>query len=295
MNIENIVSFVVLNQHKNFQKAADALYISQPTLTYRIKSLEKELGWQLVNRNNHNVKLTEQGKLFLPYAVEISDLFNEAKTRIEMHKSSITICSVRTISLSLLPTLLGQFRKEHPSTYIHVLTGNTAACLAAVTSGKCEIGIAEAVEHPDVICSPVIRDPMLLCATPANPLCNRSEPVTLRELSKEKTIACNTEANTWRTIKNLFTQYDLQFQPYYQFDSLEGLKSTISAGNCMGFLPQSCVHTELASGELVSIPFEVAQEFYRDICVIYRRQNPPPFVDFIIEQLQWIWKRNFMS
>lgn len=294
MNIENIASFVVLNQYKNYQKAADALYISQPTLTYRIKSLEKEIGWQLVNRSNHNVKLTEQGRLFLPYAIEISKLYAEAKNRIQTHQSSITICSVRTISLYMLPALIGQFRREHPSTYIHVLTGNTAACITALMNGKCEVAIAEAVDRPDVTCIPVIRDPIILCATPESPLFGR-ETISLRELAKDKTIACNTEANSWPTIKNHFAQHDLSFQPYYQFDTLESLKSTIAAGNSIGFLPQSCVHSELITGELVSIPFETSQAFYRDICVIYRQQTPPPFLDFIVEELQVIWKRDFVS
>ncbi|MGM8214836.1 LysR family transcriptional regulator [Bacillaceae bacterium W0354] len=62
-------TFITVSELKNFRKAAEALYVSQPTVTVHIQALEKELGVTLFERNQRHVKLTEEGRLYLPYAL----------------------------------------------------------------------------------------------------------------------------------------------------------------------------------------------------------------------------------
>ncbi|HER2177994.1 TPA: LysR family transcriptional regulator, partial [Streptococcus pyogenes] len=71
MNIENIEAFVYINHYGSFNKAAEVLFLSQPSVTARIQSLERELGCKLFDRLGKQIVLTEEGRKFLPYAQQV--------------------------------------------------------------------------------------------------------------------------------------------------------------------------------------------------------------------------------
>lgn len=86
MELSYIKEFIVLAEYKNFSKAAEELYISQPTLSKHIQAMERELGGKLFNRSTHGVSLTEFGELFLPFAIRISDVQNEYESVLQSYK-----------------------------------------------------------------------------------------------------------------------------------------------------------------------------------------------------------------
>lgn len=75
MNIENIEAFVYINHYGSFNKAAEVLYISQPTVTARIQSLERELDCRVFDLLGKQINLTDKGKQFLPYAQQILQVY----------------------------------------------------------------------------------------------------------------------------------------------------------------------------------------------------------------------------
>lgn len=86
MNIENMEAFVYVNHYGSFNKAAEALFLSQPSVTARIQTLERELECKLFDRQSKQTILTEDGRKFLPYAEQMlqvlqkgSKSFNSAK------------------------------------------------------------------------------------------------------------------------------------------------------------------------------------------------------------------------
>ncbi|MGE7666812.1 LysR family transcriptional regulator [Ureibacillus composti] len=79
MNIEHIESFLYVVKYKSIHKAASALYLTQPTVSARIKALEESLETQLFIRQGRSLSLTERGKEFIPFATTIVDSFYESK------------------------------------------------------------------------------------------------------------------------------------------------------------------------------------------------------------------------
>lgn len=77
MKIQNMREFLTLSDVKNFNLAAEKLFLSQPTLSRHIKELEEELGVQLFERSTRRVELTECGQYFLPFAKKIVNAENE--------------------------------------------------------------------------------------------------------------------------------------------------------------------------------------------------------------------------
>lgn len=89
MTIEYIKRFITTAEYLNFSKAADVLSVSQPALSYSISMLEKKIGIPLFQRDTTSVKLTPAGERFLPTAVKIIDLYDQAVDRIGRENNSV--------------------------------------------------------------------------------------------------------------------------------------------------------------------------------------------------------------
>ncbi len=88
MNIEHIESFLYVVKYKSIHKAANALYLTQPTVSARIKSLEETLGTTLFHRESRSLTLTESGKEFIPFATNIVESFYESKKYLNRNNQS---------------------------------------------------------------------------------------------------------------------------------------------------------------------------------------------------------------
>ena len=125
MDIEYIKRFITVAQCLNFSKAADMLFISQPTLSYSISSLEKKLGTQLLVRNTKTVQLTRAGEMFLPAATEIVERFqnivNEIDTELNLGSDALNIGYIGPAMDNMLSEWVKKFRKINPNAKIHIL------------------------------------------------------------------------------------------------------------------------------------------------------------------------------
>src|SRR5699024_7018851 len=105
MNISNIETFIYIYHLSGFNKAANALYLTQPTITSRIQSLEKDLNAKLFHRKSNEITLTEAGKVFLPYAYRIYNAYKEAKIQMGQEIQELSVGSITSVSTSLLPKM----------------------------------------------------------------------------------------------------------------------------------------------------------------------------------------------
>ncbi|MGN7478825.1 LysR family transcriptional regulator [Solibacillus silvestris] len=83
MNIDYIESFIYVVEYKSVHKAANVLFLSQPTISARIKSLEESLNVKLFIRNGRQLNLSKEGQYFLPYAREIVDIYRNSQVNIQ--------------------------------------------------------------------------------------------------------------------------------------------------------------------------------------------------------------------
>lgn len=83
MNIDHIESFIYVVEYKSVHKAANVLFLSQPTISARIKSLEESLNVKLFIRSGRSLSLSKEGKHFLPYAREIVSLYRKSQIEIQ--------------------------------------------------------------------------------------------------------------------------------------------------------------------------------------------------------------------
>lgn len=139
MNIEYIKSYLVICKHKSISKAAQSLYVSQPTLTNRMKQLENYLDIKLFERSWKGIELTEAGSLFLPLALNLvnklekykslsvySALVNKSFALNSPNESSNCYkIGVSYYLISFAETILNLLTEEYPDLEIEIITGST--------------------------------------------------------------------------------------------------------------------------------------------------------------------------
>lgn len=145
MDIEYIKRFIVVAECLNFSKAAETMFISQPTLSHSITSIEKKLGTALFVRNTKSVKLTRAGELFLPAAVEIVEKFqkvvNEIDTELNLGNDALNIGYIGPAMDNMLSEWVKKFRKINPNVKIHILRYSSTRVVEAFQNNAIHLGI----------------------------------------------------------------------------------------------------------------------------------------------------------
>lgn len=143
INIDHVISFIYIHRFKSFHKAAKKLYITQPSLSSRIKTLEKNLGVKLFNRSTRVIELTEDGETFLPYANQILNSYLKAKMSLSKSSYTLTIGSIISVSMSFLPKMVYDFQQINKHTSIEIITAKTVSITEKLLKGECQIAITE--------------------------------------------------------------------------------------------------------------------------------------------------------
>lgn len=184
-NIRDLKYLIALAEHNHFGKAADACFVSQPTLSMQIKKLEETLGVTLIEREKKNTHLTTAGKLIVEKARKILQECDDIKTIANNTKDPFSgdfnIGIIPTIAPYLLPSILGVLKKKMPALNLIVHEDKTNSILALLKTGSLDaVIIALPVQTDHLKCKTLFIEPFYVALPHSHPLC------------KEKTISIKT-------------------------------------------------------------------------------------------------------
>ena len=170
MQIKQLEVFVHVARLKSFSKAADALYLTQPTISAHISSLENELGTKLVIRSTKEIQLTTTGSILLGYATQILGLCERAEQEVKTASSDIqgalSVAASTVPSQYLLPRILPSLRKRYPKVFFQIYQGDTNQVAQRVFENGAELGIiGSPVQKAGCVCTPFFSERMVI-ATP---------------------------------------------------------------------------------------------------------------------------------
>jgi DNA-binding transcriptional LysR family regulator len=140
--------FVSVVDHGSVTKAAQALYISQPSLSQAIRNLEGQLGVQLFDRSGRQLTLTADGESFAGPARQILAGVERAKEKVhsvrDLASGRLQISAVPTLAVDPLPDLISRLHQRHPSILVDVQDpGGSVGVVAQVRRGQAELGLTE--------------------------------------------------------------------------------------------------------------------------------------------------------
>ncbi|GGF81353.1 transcriptional regulator [Paenibacillus albidus] len=259
MNIENIEAFVYINHYGSFNKAADVLYISQPTVTARIQSLERELDSKLFDRLGRQIQMTDKGKQFLPYAEQILQVYQKGKLQLQSKgtiPNELRIGSTVSVSNYVLPHLLIHLKHKYPHVQFKLTTAPTDDLIEKLKSKDIDLAFIRKVVNPVFQSYPFWDDPISLYVYEGHPLAKTGQ-ASIRDIRKEPLVFFECGSLDWMRLHRVFENLEQPPDIVYHVDNLETAKKLVirKAGIC--FLPALSTQEEVESGKL--IPVEVAE------------------------------------
>jgi len=278
VDLAHLEAFVQVAQHQSFSRAAEALFLTQPSVTARIQSLERELGESLFERDGRGVRLTDLGSSFLPYAQRVLKALQEGRDALEglrtLQLGALRLGSAFTVSAYVLPRILKTFHERFPGVELSVRTGRSEAVLRLVLDGEVQAGLVRAVVHPDIETVPLYDDEVVLVTNPAHPFAAAGE-APLDEVGRQPLIFFSKESSYYALVQALFRQAGVVPWTAMELDSMEATKKMVEEGLGVAMLPRVSVGRELEMGVLVEIKLRDVESPRRRIALIYRRNRRP--------------------
>src|SRR5207302_7421215 len=172
MEIPQVEAFLAVGTFGGFRRAADALRITQPAVSARIRALEDSLNVRLFERGKHGLALSAAGRALRPHAEQLLRAVALACQAVHDLRpragGALQIAAVLSICTYLLPDVLKRFQDAHPRTLITVRSGHSKEVLEMILRGEAEVGLARSLNHPEVETLSLRDDPLILVARPAS-------------------------------------------------------------------------------------------------------------------------------
>ncbi|WP_411843192.1 LysR family transcriptional regulator [Salinicoccus sp. HZC-1] len=282
MNIENLEAFVFVNHFGSINKASKALFLSQPSVTSRIKSLERELDTALFVRTGKKLILNDKGAEFLPYAENIVNTLKKGRGRLEDGKSEnqLVIGSSGLISFYLIPRILPLIKQQLPDLNVKVITAPSEEVSRLVSSGEVDLGFASNVSDPKLNSIRVVESPIRLIVPEGHEFVRGK--VDTEKLAENTIVFFACGSLDWTMVHNLFLNLKEQPDIKYEVDSMESAKGIILNKAAIGFLPELSVHWELADGSLHALDIPDLANVSLKTDMIYRSDMKLSYINELL-------------
>ena len=172
MEFDQIETFLAVLTYGGFHKAAEALRVSQPAVSARIRALEESLGVALFTREGNSLTLSAAGKALRPQAEQLlrqvalaRQVVNEQRTSAA---GSLRIAAALSICTYFLPDVLKDYQAANPKVLVTLRSGTSMEVLKMVLDGEADIGVARSLLHPEVETTSLRDDPLILVGHPGH-------------------------------------------------------------------------------------------------------------------------------
>ena len=276
MELGQLEAFVQVAAHRSFSRAAEVLYLTQPSVTARIQSLERELSEELFERSGRSVRLTDAGQTFLVYAERALTDVQEGRNALEalrnVESGTLRIGSALTISTYVLPRILKSYRGHYAGVDVSIRTGRSDDVLDLLLNDEVQVGLVRSLHHPEIELIHLYDDEVVLITSHTHPFA-QARAANIEQVSREPVIFYDKGSSYYGLINGIFREAGLVPIHAMQLDSLEATKKMVEEGLGIAILPRVSVERELKLGILVEIEITGTSRFKRQIALIYRRNR----------------------
>ena len=295
MDLRRLEIFAKVAELGSFSRAAEALFLPQPTISEHIRALEDELGVQLLYRLGRGATPTRAGRLYLDYARRILALSREARQAIDQFQGRISgelVVGGSTIPGEyLLPALIGQFKSKYPEISISLMIGSSREVTGWVEEGRVEVGVVGAHPSARVLESrELMADDLVIVVPSGHPWWGRST-VTVTEVRTEPLILRERGSGSRDALERAIANAGLDlgaFRIAGEIASTQAIKQAVRAGVGISLISKRAVEDECKARLLHCVKvrdLRVTRSFY---LVTHRGRSRSPvanaFVEFVESQ-----------
>ncbi len=301
MDFHQLRVFVEVAKQKNFSRAAENIFLSQPTVSSHIKSLENEIGSPLFDRSRRELMLTEGGKILFQFAQEILEIKEKAFAAIQVNyritEGHLEIAASSVPGAYLLPGLLRSFSRKYPDVTFSVLLRDTRHVFENIRDYTYDLGFAgKPVSGEGVGQIKLVKDELILIAPTGTNLAGKTSAASDLPLVEPQTclgypFILREPGSATRLVFEKALQKQLGSTPGLRvvayLEGQEAIKEAVKTGLGLTVISRMAVEAELRSGSMEGYSLE-GLTLERFFYLIYRKKRilPPlsrAFLNFTIE------------
>jgi len=291
MDIHQLKIFASVFKNKSFSKASEELYLTQPTVSDHIKSLEEDLDCKLFDRLGRTIIPTKEAEVLYIHAMEIIEKAGNIKGAIGQVRKEITgelIIGASTIpGTYLLPSIMSAFQKRYPSVSFQILISDSRGIVEKVSGHELLIGIVGArLANSQITYMPFLEDELI--AVSSHGLI-KNKQLTLKELIKLPFVLREEGSGTRRKTEKILESRGISLQDIKIagiFGSTDAIKQAVKAGLGVSILSRLSVKDEIKHGvlkELKVTDIYMKRKFY---IVTHKKRSLPLSYNLFLKYLQ---------
>lgn len=294
MDIRQLETFVQVARYQSFSKAAEHLFITQPTVTNHVQSLEQELNTLLVSRMGKRIDLTNEGRVLYEYAISVLNLLDQARYDLLSNKEDIkgelTLYASSVPRKILLPKIIADFHKEHKNITFTVREKDTGSVAKDISQGRADYGfLGKKIADPNLEMIELIEDEVVVVVNNDYPKENGHE-IKKEDLLDFSWIYREEGSGTQSLVDFTLEQHGVpanKMKVIARFEDLDMIKNSISHGFGSAFLSKYVIRQEVENNTLKYLKvkdMELKRLFYFAYHK-YRKLSPVNnlFCDFMIK------------
>ena len=255
MDLRQLEIFVKVAALKSFSKAAEALFLTQPTVSEHIRTLEQELGVRLLDRLGRGAEATAAGRLLLSHATRMLQLQREALQAMDSFQGRLAgdlLVAASTIpGEDVLPPLIGRFQEKFPDIAITLLIGDSRAVVDWVAEGRAEVAVVGArLPHRGIDYRELMPYELVLVVPVGHPWHGKKE-VGLEDLRAEPLLLRERGSGTRAALESALAQAGLDLSAFRivgEMGSTQAIKQAVKAGVGVSVVSRRAVEEECRSG-----------------------------------------------
>lgn len=258
LNYHGLRVFAAVVEQRGFTRAATALRLSQPAVSKAVRVLEQDVGMPLLERGSRSVRLTEAGAALLERAREMFAVERTAEEELRalrgLERGVLRVGASTTIATYMLPSILGEFREQHPGVALQVTSGNTRAVARALVRRRLDVALVEGpVDDSRFEHERWRDDELVLIASPDHALAKAKRKVALTALAKHPFVYRERGSGTREVAEAAFAALALSITVALTLDSTEAVKQAVAAGLGLAAVSRAAAADQLALGRVCEI------------------------------------------
>ena len=284
MDFKQLLSFVTVVNSHSFSKAAEKLYISQPSISAHIRSLEAEMGTVLLDRTTKSVELTEKGQEFYEYAQDILRMKDRMINSCQSSAKKVIHIGASTIpSAYFLPDLVCSYTRFNPDVSFFLNHGDSTRILSGLVDGIYDVGfVGMKKDIPGLVYQPVCEDRMVLIAPNTE---EYAPSLSLKELLTKPMILREEGSASGALVERMLYYTGLKkedMQVFANCDDTEAIKNMVANGGGIACISEKATKEFDVMGliQVFDLPDEISTRF---LYMVWRDKDIKPFVDHFME------------
>jgi DNA-binding transcriptional LysR family regulator len=255
MDTRQLAAFCAVVERRSFSQAAEQLGVTQPAVSLQIRSLEKRLGVQLLDRSGRRVEPTEAGRRLYRSAQRLlaaeqqllADLGEEAEGELA---GRLELGASTGPGGTVMPVVLAPFQQLHPGVHVVLSVSDTQRVVEQVARRELELGVVGAARrHRGVVFEPFFRDEVVLAVPAGHRFAGRT--VTLAELKAEPVVLMQEGAGVRQVIDDELREAGVRLRDLdvrLELGLQESARSAVLGGYGVTFISRSAIEADLAAG-----------------------------------------------